>query len=93
METQFRYAKSSLRRCTGRSKLPKEFGSVGALLPYYLAMRAHPSFKEIFKDDQKLADEFAKIFMHHGRPPENVVVLHKRPKKLAEPVLVGALGA
>ena len=70
METQFRYIKSLLRRCTGRSKLPKEFGSVGALLPYYLTMRAHPSFKAIFQNDQSLADEFARgsrqILDQHG---------------------------
>ena len=93
METQFRYVKSSLRRCTGRSKLPKEFGSVGALLPYYLTMRAHPSFRTIFQDDQTLADEFAKIFMRQVQPPENVVALTKRSEKSEELGLKGALGA
>ena len=93
METQFRYIKSLLRRCTGRCKLPKEFGSVGALLPYYLTMRAHPSFKAIFQNDQSLADEFARIVMRESQSPQNVIAFPKRPEKSDEPVLAGAMGA
>lgn len=78
LESIFRFTKALLRRCTGRSKLPKEFGSIGALLPYYLLMREHKLFKEIFNDDQKLAVEFAKLFIDNWEPPENLTVLPKQ---------------
>ena len=78
MEALFRFVKCLLRRCCGRSKLPKEFGSVGASLQYYLSMRDHPTFVEIFGDDQKLAEEFAKLFNKQWKVPENLAVLPKR---------------
>lgn len=62
IESFFRLVKSLLRRNTGRSKLPREFGSVGGLLPYYLSMRGHGIFKEIFSNDQRLTEEFAGLF-------------------------------
>ena len=83
LETIFRFTKALLRRCTGRSKLPKEFGSVGALLPYYLLMREHKLFKEIFSNDQRLAEEFAKLFVRLWQPPENLTVLRKKSEKSA----------
>ena len=36
---------------------------VGAPAPYDLLMREHKIFKEIFSDDQRLADAFAKLFV------------------------------
>ncbi len=59
MESSFRGDKSLIRRQTGRSKLPREFGSVGALLPYYNSMKKHRTFRPLFDDAKKLADEFA----------------------------------
>ena len=83
LEAIFRSIKSLLRRCTGRSKLPKEFGSVGALLPYYLLMRDHPSFKENFEDDRRLTEDFAKLFERQRQPYEHLIPL---PKTLANEV-------
>lgn len=93
MEAEFRFVKSLLRRCSGRSKLPKEFGSVGALLPYYLSMRDHPTFKEIFNHDHRLAEEFAKLFARQWEPPENLVALPKKSADLPTPTLPVALEA
>ncbi|MBW1822682.1 MAG: hypothetical protein JRI92_13195 [Deltaproteobacteria bacterium] len=53
--------KSLLRRNTGRSALTKEFASVGALLPYYVSMKNHKTFKSIFEDEDRLSEEFAAI--------------------------------
>ena len=61
LETSFRSDKSLIRRQTGRSKLPREFGSVGALLPYYESMKKHKTFRFFFDDAEKLAKEFARI--------------------------------
>ena len=61
LESFFRLIKSSLRRNTGRSALTKEFASVGALLPYYISMKNHKTFKSIFEDEEKLIEEFATI--------------------------------
>jgi hypothetical protein len=61
LESFFRLIKSSLRRNTGRSALTKEFASVGALLPYYVSMKNHKTFKSIFEDEEKLIEEFATI--------------------------------
>lgn len=80
LESLFRGVKSLLRRCSGRSKLPKEFGSVGALLPYYLTMREHKTFQEVFTNDQKLAEEFAKLFVTKLELPENIVSLRPKSK-------------
>ena len=93
MEAAFRFVKCLLRRCCGRSKLPKEFGSVGALLPYYLSMREHPAFTEIFSDDQKLAEEFAKLFTKQWQVPANLAVLPKRPSNAVVKVTAAAAGA
>lgn len=61
LESFFRLIKSLLRRNTGRSALTKEFASVGALLPYYVSMKNHKTFKSIFEDEDKLVEEFAAI--------------------------------
>ena len=61
LESFFRLIKSLLRRNTGRSALTKEFASVGALLPYYVSMKNHKTFKSIFEDEEKLIEEFAAI--------------------------------
>jgi len=84
LEAIFRLIKALLRRCTGRSKLPKEFGSVGSTLPYYLLMKEHPSFKEIFADDQRLTEVFAELFVKRWTPPENIVSLPKKSANQAE---------
>ena len=75
LEGLFRRPKGFLRRCTGRAKIPREFASVGHLLPYYLTMRDHKFFREIFANDNRLAEEFAKLFKHQWQPPENLTVL------------------
>jgi len=80
LERLFRFIKSQLRRCSGRGKLPKEFGSVGALLPYYLTMKNLPTFKNIFTDDRKLEEEFVKLFAKPWMPPDNLIPLSKRPE-------------
>ena len=61
LESFFRLIKSLLRRNTGRSALTKEFASVGDLLPYYVSMKNHKTFKTIFEDEEKLIEEFAAI--------------------------------
>ena len=84
LETIFRFTKALLRRCTARSKLPKEFGSIGALLPYDLLMRDHPTFREIFSDDRKLTEEFAKLFVYHWQPPDNLTPLPKKSENVVD---------
>ncbi len=76
LESFFRFVKALIRRCTGRSKLPKEFGSIGALLPYYLSMRDHKTFDIIFNGD-KLVDEFSELFKNHWELPSNIIVMPK----------------
>lgn len=61
LESFFRLIKSLLRRNTGRSALTKEFASVGALLPYYVSMKNHKTFKSIFENEEKLIEKFATI--------------------------------
>ena len=75
LETSFRSDKSIIRRQTGRSKLPREFGSVGALLPYYKSMKQHRTFRHFFDDVKKLAEEFAKLTENDLSIPENIVEL------------------
>lgn len=77
LETSFRSDKSIIRRQTGRSKLPREFGSVGALLPYYKSMKQHRTFRHFFDDAKKLAEEFAKLTENDLSVPENIVGLTK----------------
>jgi hypothetical protein len=81
MERFFRQVKSLLRRHTGRSKLPKEFGSVGALLPYYLSMRDHKIFNDIFKSDRQLTLELAKVVSVQTDIYKNVVAIPKKEGK------------
>ncbi len=78
LESFFRFVKALIRRCTGRSKLPKEFGSIGALLPYYLSMKDHKTFGVILNGD-KLVEEFSGLFKNHWELPDNVIAM---PKKL-----------
>jgi hypothetical protein len=73
LETSFRSDKSIIRRQTGRSKLPREFGSVGALLPYYNSMKQHRTFRHFFDDAKKLAEEFAKLTENDLSISENIV--------------------
>ena len=75
LESFFRLIKSSLRRNTGRSALTKEFSSVGALLPYYISMKNHKTFKTIFENEDKLIEEFAAINKDKWNMPDNVVNL------------------
>lgn len=82
MESFFRSIKTLIRRCTGRSKLPKEFGSIGALLPYYLSMKNQKIFKPIFEDNKKLSEEFSKLFVKKGNIPENIIVLPEKTKNV-----------
>ncbi len=93
LESLFRFVKCLLRRCSGRSKLAKEFGSVGALLPYYMSMRNHPSFGEIFNDDRNLTEEFAKLFVNQWQPSENLAILPKTSIDLAVETPLHALEA
>ena len=80
LEGLFRFIKRLLRRCSGHSKLPKEFGSIGALLPYYLTMRDHNLFRDIFNDNNTLAEELAKLFAKSWQPPKNLINLPQRSK-------------
>jgi len=93
LESLFRSIKSRLRRCSGRSKLPKEFGSVGALLPYYLTMRDHPIFRDLFNDDVTLTEQFAKLFAKPWQPPKNLIALHKMSVNVVDKGQFAALGA
>lgn len=77
LETSFRSDKSIIRRQTGRSKLPREFGSVGALLPYYKSMKQHRTFRYFFDDAKKLAEEFAKLTENDLKILENIAGLTK----------------
>ena len=92
LESLFRYIKTVLRRCTGRSKLPREFGSVGALLPYFMTMKDHLVFRQSFADDRLLAEEFAKLFITPWQPPENLITLPVRSEKTTENGQLAALG-
>lgn len=91
LERLFRFTKSQLRRCTGRGKLPKEFGSVGALLPYYLTMRDHPIFRDLFNNDHRLAGEFAELFAKPWHPPGNLLPLPQRPVNIPDETQRAAL--
>lgn len=93
LESLFRFVKTLLRRCTGRAKLPREFGSVGALLPYFMTMKDHPIFKDIFADDRRLAEEFAKLFVKQWQPPENLVSLPKKSANVVDELQKAALGS
>jgi hypothetical protein len=84
IESLFRGLKSLLRRCSGRSKLPREFGSIGALLPYFVTMKDHPIFQDLFNDDQRLAEEFAKLFAKQWSPPKNLIPLPPKQSTTVE---------
>jgi len=75
IESFFRVVKSLIRRCTGRSKLSREFGSIGDLLPYYLSMKNHKIFCSIFNDERKLCVEFSKLFKPQRKLPVNIITL------------------
>lgn len=80
LESFFRFVKALIRRCTGRNKLPKEFGSIGALLPYYLSMRDHKTFETIFAGD-KLVEEFSELFNKGQVIPDNIITMPNRLEK------------
>lgn len=75
LESFFRLIKALLRRNTGRSALTKEFSSVGALLPYYISMKNHKTFKSIFESEDRLIEEFAAINKDKLNIQDNVVNL------------------
>ena len=75
LESFFRLIKALLRRNTGRSALTKEFSSVGALLPYYISMKNHKTFKSIFESVDRLIEEFAAINKDKLNIQDNVVNL------------------
>ena len=75
LESFFRLIKALLRRNTGRSALTKEFSSVGALLPYYISMKNHKTFKSIFESEDRLIEEFAAINKDKWNIQDNVVNL------------------
>lgn len=92
LESFFRFVKTLIRRCTGRSKLPKEFGSIGALLPYYLSMRDHKTFETIFAGD-KLVEEFSELFKESWVIPDNVIAMPNRLEKNENTYLSSAIEA
>ncbi len=75
LESFFRLIKALLRRNTGRSALTKEFSSVGALLPYYISMKNHKTFKSIFESEDRLIEEFATINKDKWNIQDNLVNL------------------
>jgi hypothetical protein len=60
---------------------------------YYITMRDHPTFRDIFKDDRKLAEEFAKLFDEQWQPPDNLATLPKKSTIDANDVPLVALEA
>lgn len=80
LETFFRLIKALIRRQTGRSKLPREFVSVGHLLPFYQSMREHKTFKPVFDNENRLAEEFAQLTAQDYTVPDNVIGI---PNKLS----------
>jgi len=92
LESFFRFVKTLIRRCTGRSKLPKEFDSIGALLPYYLSMRDHKTFSTIF-NGEKLIEEFSELFKTRWELPGNIIAMPKRLENNGDSHLLQALEA
>ena len=78
MESFFRLIKALLRRNTGRSALTKEFASVGALLPYYVSMKNHKTFKSIFENEKKLIEEFAMIIKDKCDALNNAIIVDRK---------------
>ena len=56
--------------------MTKEFPSVGALLPYYVSMKNHKSFRSIFEDEDKLTEEFSSIIKNKWDIRFNNDILH-----------------
>ncbi len=73
MESFFRSVKTLMRRCTGRNRLSKEFASIGALLPWYVAMKNNQMFSSIFNNERKLCEEFSKLFIHKHETKINLL--------------------
>ena len=73
-----------MRRNTGRSALTREFASIGALLPFFVYMKDHKTFKSIFENEEKLIEEFAAITKDKWNVPTNVVNLDKKLSSDAE---------
>ncbi len=66
LENFFRENKRIIRKQTGKKNLTREFASVGDLLPYYVNMNKSKIFKDMFKNEKTLINEFANL-----RKPEN----------------------
>ncbi|MCP4760452.1 MAG: hypothetical protein GY870_01640 [archaeon] len=89
MESFFRLIKGHLRRCTGRTRLSKEFASIGSLLPYYISMKKQNIFSDIFDNDCILSDEFAKLCKQQCDITENIIKwrIKSNKKKFKDKIL------
>jgi hypothetical protein len=58
--------------------LTKEFASIGALLPFFVYMKDHKTFKSLFENEEKLIEEFAAITKDKWDVPANVIHLDKK---------------
>lgn len=84
VETFFRLVKALIRRNTGRSALTKEFASIGALLPFFVYMKDHKTFKSLFENEEKLIEEFATITRDKWDVPANVIHFDKKLSRNTE---------
>ena len=50
---------------------------MGTLLPYYVSMKDHNTFRHIFEDEQKLIHEFALITANKWKLVDNVIPFHQ----------------
>ena len=78
LETFFRLVKSIIRRNTGRSAVTNEFASIGDLLPYYVYMKDHKTFKHFFENEDKLIEEFSLITRTKWNDAENVLEFERK---------------
>ena len=78
LETFFRLVKSMIRRNTGRSAVTNEFASIGDLLPYYVYMKDHKTFKHFFENEGKLIEEFSLITRTKWDDAKNVIEFEKK---------------
>jgi hypothetical protein len=58
--------------------LTKEFASIGALLPFFVYMKDHKTFKSLFENEEKLIEEFAAITRDKWDVPANVIHFDKK---------------
>ncbi|MBC8147038.1 MAG: hypothetical protein H8E98_03500 [Bacteroidetes bacterium] len=78
LETFFRLVKSLIRRNTGRSAVTNEFASIGDLLPYYVYMKDHKTFKHLFESEERLIQEFSSITKSNWIETKNVIKFGKK---------------